>query len=121
MVGLYTRFIPGSADVVGVLHGLKKKGVRFEWNEQHQSAFESLKRPLCEAPVLQIPNFDKDFVLETEASNQAVSAVLHQRLAVGLAPIAFYSRVLTSAERGYRTYEKGCLAVLFGLISAVHT
>jgi hypothetical protein len=63
-----------------VLHGLKKKGVRFVWGNEHQLAFESLKLALCEAPVLQIPDFNKEFVLMTDASDLAVSAVLHQRV-----------------------------------------
>jgi len=73
-----------------------------------------LKRALCEAPVLQIPNYEKDFVLATDSSDVAVSAVLHQDMNGALAPIAYHSRVLTPAERNYSTYEKECLAVLFG-------
>jgi len=61
--------------------------VKFVWGEEHQAAFESLKRALCEAPVLQIPNFTKDFTLVTDASEQAVSVVLHQRVDDGLAPL----------------------------------
>jgi len=86
----------------------------FAWREQHQVAFKSLKRALSEAPVLQIPDFSKEFVLATDASDLAVSAVLQQRVGDGLAPIAYYSRVLTAAEWRYSTYEKECLAVLFG-------
>jgi len=114
MMGFYFRFVPGYADIVGVLHELKKKGVTFVWREQHQAAFESLKKGLCEAPVLQILDFTKEFVLVSDASDLAVSALLHQWLDEGLAPIAFYSTVLSSAERRYSTYEKECLAVLFG-------
>ena len=73
-----------------------------------------MKRALCEAPVLQIPNYEKDFVLATDSSDVAVSAVLHQDMNGALAPIAYHSRVLTPAERNYSTYEKECLAVLFG-------
>ena len=87
MVGYYARFIPGYADIVGVLHVLKKKGVRFVWGEQHQTVFEPLKRALCEALVLQILDFEKDFVLVTDASERAVSSVLHRRLTDGLAPL----------------------------------
>jgi len=47
MVGFYTRFIPGYADTVAILHELKKKGVAFVWREEHQVAFDSLKRTLC--------------------------------------------------------------------------
>jgi len=75
--------------------------------------FNILKRALCEAPVLQIPDFNREFFLVTDASDLAVSAVLHQEVNVALAPIAYYSRVLTAAERKYRTYEE-CLVVIFG-------
>jgi len=48
-----------------VLHALKRKAVPFEWTAVHQDAFEALKRALSEAPVLQIPDFAKEFVLVT--------------------------------------------------------
>jgi hypothetical protein len=64
--------------------------------------------------VLQIPDFARDFVLVTDASDLAISAVLHQMVNGALAPILYYSRLLTAAERKYSTYEKQCLAVLFG-------
>jgi len=65
-------------------------------------------------PVLQIPDFAKEFVLVTNASEVAVSAVLQQKVDGGLAPISNYSRVLTPAKRKHSTYEKECLAALFG-------
>jgi hypothetical protein len=74
----------------------------------HQKAFETLKRALCETPVLQIPNFHKEFVLVT-----AVSTVFNHRVNGELAPILFYSRLLSSTERRYSTYEEH-LAILFG-------
>jgi len=76
--------------------------------------FESLKTALCEAPVLQVPDFEKEFVLVTDASDIAVSAVLNQRVNGQLAPVAFYSKLLGAAERRYSTYEKECLAIVFG-------
>jgi hypothetical protein len=57
MVEFYARFIPGYGDMAVLLHGLKKKGVAFVWKEQHQEAFEALKRALCEAPVSKCPIF----------------------------------------------------------------
>jgi phospholipid-translocating ATPase len=100
--------------VAAVLHQLKKKGVSFIWRADHQTAFILLKQALCEAPVLQIPDFSKEFILVTDASDRAVSAVLHQRVSEVLAPISFHSRLLTDAEKRYNTYEKECLAALFG-------
>ena len=52
MVGFYARFISGYADAAADLHGLKKKGVSFVWQPDHQTAFDRLKQALCEAPVL---------------------------------------------------------------------
>jgi hypothetical protein len=88
--------------------------VPFVWGREHQVAFEALKRALCETPVLQIPDFTKEFVLVTDGSEIAVSAVLHQKVDGALAPTSCHSRVLTTAERKYSTYGKECLAVLFG-------
>jgi hypothetical protein len=99
MVGFYARFIHGYGDMAVVLHALKKKGVAFVWNEKHQEAFEKLKRALYQAPVLQVPDFNREFVLATDGSDVAVSAVLQQRVDGVLAPIGYYSRVLTSVER----------------------
>ena len=114
MLGFYARFIPQFSKSAAILHALKRKGVPFEWTAEHQTAFEALKQALSEAPVLQIPDFDKEFVLVTDASNLAISAVLNQRVGGALAPISFYSRLLSPAERNYTIYEKECLAVLFG-------
>jgi len=96
------------------LHALKRKDVPFVWEEEHQRAFDSLKKALCEAPALQIPDFARDFVLVTDASDLAISAVLHQTVNGALATISYYSRLLTATERKYSTQEKECLAVLFG-------
>jgi hypothetical protein len=62
--------------------------------------------------VLQVPDFNIEFVLATDASDVAISAVLHQRIGGGLAPISYHSRTLSPAELKYSTYE--CLAVIFG-------
>ena len=67
---------------------------------------------MCEAPFLQIPKYDKDFVLATDASVVAVSTFLHQDVNGALDPIAYHGCVLTPAERKYSTYDKESLAVL---------
>ena len=89
MIGFYARFIPEFSKCAANLHALKRKGVPFEWTTEHQQAFEALKRALCEAPVLHIPDFGKEFVLVTDASNLAISAVLNQRVAEVLALFHF--------------------------------
>lgn len=91
MVGFYGWFITDYFRKAAVLHMLKKKGVQFTWRCEHQPAFESLKQALCEVSVLQIPIFNKEFVLETDASDLAIS---------------YYSHLLMLTERKYSTYEK---------------
>jgi hypothetical protein len=114
MVGFYGRFISEFSSKAAPLHKQKGKGVKFRWEAEHQLAFDTLKVALCEAPVLQTPDFEKEFVLATDASDLAISAVLNLRVGGELAPIAFYSKLLTPAETRYSTYEKECLAVVFG-------
>ena len=64
--------------------------------------------------MLQVPEFRKEFVLVTDATDLALSTVLIQRVGEELAPMCYYSRLLAPAERNYSTYEKECLDVLFG-------
>jgi hypothetical protein len=114
MVGFYGRFIPRFSKLAAPLHGLKRKGVPFRWEVELQAAFDALKRALCDAPVLQAPDFTKEFVLVTDACDEAVSAVLPQRVRGDLAPISYYSRLLAPVQKKYSTYERVCLAVPFG-------
>ena len=67
-LGMVGRFIPDFSGKASVLQALKKV-VRFVWEVEHQAAFEYLNLALCEAPVLQIPDFQKEFVLVTNASD----------------------------------------------------
>jgi len=114
MTGFYNRFIPDFSSRAAALHALKRKGAKFMWTGEHQSAFDSVKQALTEDPVLQVPDFDKEFVLVTDASDLEISALLNQYVGQELAPVSNYSRLLTSAERNYSTYVKECMAVLFG-------
>ena len=79
-----------------------KKKVKFEWTNATAVAFLDLKAKLCKAPVLAYPKFDKDFVLETDASQEGVGAVLSQTQADGCVhPVEFASRSMSPAERNY--------------------
>jgi len=80
-----------------------------------------LKQALCKVPVLQAPDFCKEFVLVTNTSDLAVPAVLHQRVDGELAPISYYSRLLTPAEMRYSTYENECLDMVLGAMNAMFT
>jgi hypothetical protein len=82
------------------------------WNEECSRAFERLKEEITSAPALRHVNFNLPFVLETDASDFALGAVLLQPENLDskvLHPVAFASRKLTKAERNYSTYDKELL------------
>jgi hypothetical protein len=74
MNGFYARFMTNYSKFAAALHALKRKGTSFVWNSEHQTACDSLKKALSEAPVLQVPDFGKEFVLVTDASDLVVSS-----------------------------------------------
>ncbi|CAD6232446.1 unnamed protein product [Miscanthus lutarioriparius] len=80
-------------------HAIPLKHVLFVWTEEHQQAFQSLKHPLCSAPVLGIPNFSKPFALETDACQNGVGAVLLQ----DGHPLAYVSKPLGIKTQGLST------------------
>lgn len=83
------------------------------WTETTNQAFLALKKALAEAPVLAIPNFSKQFTIETDASSGGIGAVLV--LQQQGHPIAYISRALGPRNLGLSTYEKECLAILFAV------
>ena len=79
-------------------------------------AFRKLKELLCSAPVLYAPNYEKEFILQTDASERGVGAVLSQTDDEGEDhPIGYFSRKLLPREEKYSTIEKECLAIKLGI------
>ena len=67
-------------------------------------------------PVLQLPDFNKEFILQTDACNEGIGAVLIQEAEDGVKhPVAFISRKLLPREMRYATIEKECLAIVWGI------
>ena len=77
------------------MHALKWKEVKFILAKENQSAFESLIKALSDAPFLQGSNFEMEFILVTDASDLAISAMLNLRVGNDLAPVSYYSRLLS--------------------------
>ena len=114
LAGYYRRFIPQFATMAAPLTELTKKGIPFKWTEQHQTAFETLRALLCSAPILAYPQFDRPFILQTDASNVGLGAVLAQLDDNGHERVVSYaSRTLSPREQNYSTMEKEALAIVF--------
>ena len=113
-VGYYRRFIKNFSAIAAPMNELLKKEKRFFWSPECQKSFEELKTKMITYPILQFPNFDKKFVLFTDASNYAIGAYLTQEDEGILKPIAFASRSLTQAERRQSTIEREILALIYG-------
>jgi len=75
------------------MSGLLKKGRKWKWQQEQKYAFEELKRKLTEAPVLACPDFSEKFVLQTDASDIGLGAVLTQTIQGTERVIAFASRL----------------------------
>lgn len=108
----YRRFIQNFAAVAKPLHRLTEKGRKFLWNKEAQEAFEVLRNKLITAPILALPDITKPFVLDTDASNEAIGAVLSQNIDGTERVIAYASRTLTKSERKYCVTRKELLAVV---------
>jgi hypothetical protein len=80
----------------------------FVWTSEHDKTFSTLKTSLVQAPVLALPNFDKPFALETDASDLAIGAVLMQERHSQ----AFLSKALGPKSKGLSSYEKEYMAIL---------
>lgn len=114
MAGFCGRFIDRFSRTTEPLHALKHKNVGFVWGDAQQSAFQQPKDALATPPVLQIPNFSKEFTLICDASDVAISTVLHQKKGEDLVLIACSSWLLSAVEWRYSIYQRECLAVFYG-------
>ena len=114
LTGYYRRFIKDFASTAAPLSDLTRKNApsNVEWTPACEKAFQMLKKQMCSQPVLHNPDFSKSFILQTDASNRGVGAVLSQVDEGGDEhPIGFFSRKLLPREEDYSTVEKECLAI----------
>ena len=117
MIGFYSKFIPNCAAISAPLSDLTKKGLpnKVKWEPVHQTAFDTLKSILSCKPILRLPDINLPFILQTDASDVGLGAVLVQEESGIRQPVAFASRKLNVAERNYSVIEKECLAIVWAI------
>ncbi|KAL1115008.1 hypothetical protein AAG570_007831 [Ranatra chinensis] len=115
LINFYRRFLPCLADRMERWNHLTKKGVKFEITDDMLKSLDWAKEHLCREPVLRFPDFTKQFMVTTDASQVALGAVLSQLDHLGDRPVAFASRKLTSAESRYSAIERELLGVVWAV------
>ena len=117
LVGYYRAFVPNFAAIAVPLTDLTKKGCPNElvWTDIHENAFVALKQCVCQPPVLRLPNVNKPFILQTDASSEGIGAILLQEEGSVKHPVAFASKKLLPREKNYSTIEREALAIVWGV------
>ncbi|GJY60871.1 putative reverse transcriptase domain-containing protein [Tanacetum coccineum] len=111
LAGYYRRFIENFSKIAKSLTILTQKCKTFDWGEEQELAFQTLKDKLCNAPVLALPDGPEDFVVYCDTSGIGLGCVLMQRGKV----IAYASRQLKIHEKNYTTHDLELGAVVFAL------
>ncbi|GJZ51018.1 reverse transcriptase domain-containing protein, partial [Tanacetum coccineum] len=111
LAGYYCRFIENFSKIAKSLTILTQKCKTFDWGEEQELTFQTLKDRLCNAPVLALPDRPKDFLVYCDAFGIGLGCVLMQRGKV----IAYASRQLKIHEKNYTTHDLELGAVVFAL------
>ena len=116
--GYYRYFIQGYSQIAQPLLDLTKQATVWHWDDKEQHTFKELRDKMVSKPVLQQPNFDKTFYLQTDVSKYGVGAVLSQDGGVkGVTlrkrhPVAYYSATFSPTEQNYDAHDLEFLGVL---------
>ncbi|GJS29569.1 putative reverse transcriptase domain-containing protein [Tanacetum coccineum] len=111
LAGYYRRFIEGFSKIAKSMTKLSQKGIKLNWSEKEENAFQLIKQKLCSALILALPEGSKDFVVYYDVSHKGLSTVLMQREKV----IAYASRQLKVHEKNYTTHDLELGSVVFAL------
>ncbi|GJU70647.1 putative reverse transcriptase domain-containing protein [Tanacetum coccineum] len=111
LAGYYRRFIEGFSKIAKTMTKLTQKGVKFDWGDKQEAAFQLLKQKLCSAPIMALPEGSEDFIAYFDASKKGLGVVLMQREKV----ISYALRQLKIHEKNYTTHDLELGAVVFAL------
>jgi transposase InsO family protein len=116
MAGWYRKFIKDFSHIAKPLYDLTKKNVKWEWTDKCEKAFITIRNAITKYPVLRAADPNKDYILETDASDEALSATIMQYDDDGnLHPIAYASKTLNDAQKNYTVTDREALAIVWGL------
>ena len=111
----YRRFVQNFSSIARPLNRLAEHSVPFIWDETCQSSFDELKAALTSPPILAYPNSTETFILDTDASNFGIGAVLSQKQNGVERVVEYYSKTLSRSERNYCVTHRELLAIVKGV------
>lgn len=114
LASYYRKFIKNFAKIAQPIRRLTQNDVNFDWNNNCENSFETLKNLLTHPPILAFPDFSPSnkFILQTDASDFAIGAVLMNS---DRRPITFVSRQLRKYEKNYGITDKELLAIVWAV------
>lgn len=116
----YRKFVSGFSLIAKPLYNLTEEKRKFEWSSKCEKAFDHLKEVLFSSPILSFPVGPERFILDTDASNHGIGAVLSQVQNGTEKVIAYFSRVFSKTEKNYCITRRELLAVVDAVKSFHH-
>ena len=117
----YRTFVQDFSKIAKPIYQLTQKDKPFHWGKDQQKALDILKEKLTNHPILQYPDYNKQFILKTDASGKGLGAVLSQLNDKGKEVVIEYaSRGLRGAERNYPITDLECLAIKWAITERFH-
>ena len=122
VVGFYRRFLPDAASKISSLTETLKKNAPncIEWSESLETTFKGIKSEFVNSVCLHIPLPDHPFILQSDACDKGIGAVLLQSVDGVERPVTFISRKLNGAESRFSIIEKECLAIVYAVKKLHH-
>ena len=115
MAAFFRKFVPNYSHLASTLHALDKKNVSFVWTDACQHSFELIKSALSDENILSFPEFDKPFIVHSDASLTAIGFMLAQEREGELVPIMFGGRSLNKSEQNYSPLDRELLACFYAV------
>ena len=111
LAGYYRKFVKDFSKIAKPMTELLKKEKQFEWSPECEASFQELKLRLTTAPILIMPDINKNFEVYCDASRLGLGCVLMQEGKV----VSYLSRQLRPHEENYPTHDLELAAVVFAL------
>lgn len=116
LAGYYRRFVENFSSITAPLTKLTHKVAKFQWSNNCEKSFQELKNRLTSAPVLDLPEGSKGYVIYCDTSRVGLGSILMQHSRV----VAYASRQLRKHEQNYPTHDLELAAVIFAMKIGYH-